>query len=184
MKPSGQTLLYRLWPPGGVGPAACSKLQELFSLDLRSLAVLRIGLALLVLGDLAARATDLRAHYTDFGILPRAALSPFGPASIHALSDSPWFLGTLFLIAALFALALLVGFQTRIACFVSWFLLLSLHGRNPIILQGGDILFRVLFFWSLFLPLGARFSLDALRSGPPAERGQRVCSAASAALIF
>jgi hypothetical protein len=159
-------------------------LHELFGLDLRSLAVLRIGLGLLLLGDLATRAADLRAHYTDFGVLPRAALSPFGPASLHVLGDSPRFQGALFLTAALFALSLLVGFHSRLACFASWFLLLSLHGRNPLILQGGDIFFRVLLFWGIFLPLGARFSLDALRAGPAAPPRHRICSAAGAALLL
>jgi hypothetical protein len=30
------------------------------------------------------------------------------------------------------------------------------------VLQGGDDLLRALLFWSLFLPLGARASVDAL----------------------
>jgi hypothetical protein len=39
-----------------------------------ALAALRIVLALLVLGDLTSRASDLHAHYTGEGVLPRAAL--------------------------------------------------------------------------------------------------------------
>ncbi|MEZ4754666.1 MAG: HTTM domain-containing protein [Bdellovibrionota bacterium] len=41
--------------------------------------------------------------------------------------------------------------------------MISLHGRNPLVIQGGDVLFRVLLFWALFLPLGAYGSIDALR---------------------
>ena len=48
--------------------------EQLFGLDLRSLALFRIGLALLIIIDLIKRSKDLTAHYTDFGILPRAAL--------------------------------------------------------------------------------------------------------------
>src|SRR5215210_7054795 len=51
-----------------------AKVVEVFSADLRSLALFRMVLALLVLADLANRATDLTAHYTDEGILPRTAL--------------------------------------------------------------------------------------------------------------
>jgi len=43
---------------------------------------------------------------------------------------------------------------------ISWFLLISLQNRNPIVLQGGDILLRMLAFWAMFVPLNAYFSLD------------------------
>ena len=48
--------------------------MEIFGADLRSLATFRIVLALLALSDLANRATDLSAHYTDAGIMPRTVL--------------------------------------------------------------------------------------------------------------
>ena len=48
---------------------------SVFRLDVRSLAVFRIGLALTILLDLAIRAQDLGAHYTDAGVVPRALLA-------------------------------------------------------------------------------------------------------------
>ena len=51
-----------------------AKVKELFSIDYGSLAVFRIALALLIIFDLINRARELTAHYTDFGVLPRAAL--------------------------------------------------------------------------------------------------------------
>ena len=51
------------------------KCEEIFGIDLRSLALLRVGLALLVIIDLVQRSFDLKAHYTDLGILPRWALT-------------------------------------------------------------------------------------------------------------
>lgn len=45
----------------------------------------------------------------------------------------------------------------------SWFLLLSLQNRNTLIGQGGDDLLRMLLFWSIFLPWGRFYSLDAQR---------------------
>ena len=53
---------------------ADEKAVELFGADLRSLAAFRVVLASLVLVDLATRATDFYAHYTDTGILPRTVL--------------------------------------------------------------------------------------------------------------
>ncbi len=42
-------------------------------------------------------------------------------------------------------------------------LLVSLHDRNPVLLNGGDVLRRLLLLWAVFLPLGERWSVDARR---------------------
>jgi hypothetical protein len=157
---------------------------DVAGLDLRSLAVYRIGLALILLVDLFIRFGDLRAHYTDEGLLPREALTTADRGlSIHVLSGSAWFEATLFAVAAVAAVALLLGLRTRLATFVSWLLLLSLQSRNPIILQGGDVLLRLLLFWGMFLPLGARWSVDSIAS----RRGDgpsRIVSLAGVALLL
>jgi hypothetical protein len=170
-------------PRTGRRAAVWRGLGEVVSLDLRSLAVFRIGLGLLLLADLAVRAGDMGAHYTDQGVLPREEMSGSAATSLHLLHGSLWFEACLFGVAALFALALVVGFYSRVASFASCFLLVSLHGRNPLVLDGGDVLLRALLFWGMFLPLGARFSLDALRRGglgPP----PRLASVATAALTL
>jgi hypothetical protein len=174
-------------PPAGTAPprglaAGRGKLAELFGLDLRSLAAFRIGLGLLLLADLAVRAGDLSAHYTDDGVLPRSAITSSRYVSLHMLDGSADFQAALFLFAGLCAAALLVGWRTRLATAASWFLLMSLHARNPMVLQGGDNLLRLLLFWAMFLPLGARWSLDARRGGRPP--GAAEVSVASAALIL
>src|SRR3989344_6178869 len=144
-----------------------NKFREMFSIDFRSLALFRVAIALLILFDLGVRSLALAAHYTDFGVLSRDAFElHYGNLSwwsIHLLSGSAWFQATLFLIAAVFAIALLVGWHTRVVMVISWLMLISLQTRNPLVLQGGDILFRLLAFWACFLPLGAKWSLDSLR---------------------
>jgi hypothetical protein len=72
------------------------------------------------------------------------------------------FQAIIFVIAGIFAVMLLVGYRTQLAMIVSWFLLISIHARNPMILQGGDVVFRVILFWMMFLPLGRVWSLDRL----------------------
>ncbi len=84
-----------------------------------------------------------------------------GWTSLHMLCGEVWFQGLLFLLTAAAAGCLLVGYRTRAACAVCVVLLLSLHARNPLVLQCGDTLFRCLLFWCLFLPLGAVWSIDA-----------------------
>jgi hypothetical protein len=133
--------------------------------DVRALAALRIGLGTVLLLDLALRARSLVAFYTDAGVLPRPLLAEQYPVvhrlSIHALSGQAWMQALLFVVAGLADLALVVGYRTRLATVVSLLLLVSLHARNPTVLNAGDVLLRRLLFWSIFLPLGARWSLDA-----------------------
>jgi len=135
-------------------------LLRAFALDLRALAALRIGLGAILLWDVALRAGDLTAHYTDAGVLPRAGRMamerPFCEPwwmSLHMLGGSAWWQGTLFTVAALAATMLLLGYRTKPALFVSWLLLVGVHGRFPLLTQGGDMLLRCMLFWSLFLPL-------------------------------
>lgn len=155
---------------------------DCFSLDVRSLALFRMALALILLCDLGIRAGELTTFHSDAGIVPRSRLTENGYGSIHALSGSVPFETGLFAVHALFALAMLVGYRTRLATFVSCFLLISLHLRNPLVLQGGDALLRVLLFWGIFLPLGAVWSVDA--HSTEARVPKRTLAIGSAALIL
>src|SRR5918998_3871916 len=104
--------------PSGAEPRSVrAVIEHLLGIDIRSLALLRIGAACLLLADLAYRLPDLEAHYTDFGVLPRSTLiEEFGPImghpSLHLMTGSSWGQAGLFLLAAVFALALLVGYRT------------------------------------------------------------------------
>lgn len=133
------------------------RVRRAFAIDFRALAALRIGLGGLLLFDLAKRLPDLQAHYTDLGVLPRAAAPGF---SLYSLSGGTLLPAALFAVAALVAVMLVVGFQTWPATAISWVLLVSLYQRNPLVLDAGDHVLVLLLLWSLFLPLGARASVD------------------------
>ena len=140
-------------------------IRTVFGIDLRALAALRIGTGLLILADLFGRARDVVAFYSDEGTLPRTLLIEKGAESpwcysFHLLSGQPSIQLLLFSIAAVFAVALTLGFHAKSATAASWVLLVSLQYRNPIILQGGDVLLRLLLFWGLFLPWGDRYSVQ------------------------
>jgi hypothetical protein len=156
-----------------------------FVLDLRALALLRMGTAAVVLLDLAIRSTDLEAHYSNLGVLPVGALvehawTPY-QFSLHASSGLWQIQAVLFGLAAVVALALLAGYRTRAATLLSWVLLVSLQNRNPMIGQGGDDLLRMLLFWGFFLPWGRVWSHDARAQPLPASYAY--CSAATVAYI-
>jgi len=162
-----------------------------YPLDLRSLALFRICLGALLIADLLDRSADLSAHYTDAGVLPRAAhralFGGFELWSVHLWFDGARGQALLFGLAAAAALLLLLGRWTPLATLASWLLLASLHHRQPFVLTGGDSLLLLLLFWALFLPLGARWSLDArhgaARGGDGSGDGGVERSAASTALV-
>lgn len=170
--------------------------RQVVELDLRSLATLRFCYGILLFLDALSRRSDLWAHYSDFGVLPRKDLIELAWQqnwfSLHMASGSAGWLNLLFLIQALAAVALMVGWNTRLATFLSWLLLISVHSRNPIVLNGGDIYLRVILFWMLFLPWGQTWSLDA-RAGrtdrrwwmpPLTDDGKGVRSFASVAVTL
>jgi hypothetical protein len=158
--------------------------RDYLSLDLRSLALFRVGLGFLILTDLANRWPDLTAFYSDEGIAPSYLLSKDYPASIHAWFGSPGYQVFLHLLACLFAVGVLVGYKTQLMTLLSWFLLLSSQGRNEAVLHGGDVLLRLLAFWGIFLPLGACFSLDALTRARRLNQRYRFFSAGTIALTL
>ncbi len=145
----------------------------------------RIALAVVLLVDLAIRARFLQANYAASGAMPAPLLAAMPPFySLHGLSGSVAWQALLFAVAALFAVLLLVGWRTRWVAFGCWLLLVSLQYHNVLLLDGGDRMLRMLLLWSLFLPLGARLSLDARRMGRPETSAASVLSPASAALLL
>ena len=160
-------------------------LSSRLGIDTRALAAFRIGLGLILILDLLLRTRNLRTFYTNDGVLPVSVLAERAPTyariSLHALSGAVWFQLLLFSVAIVSGVALVVGYRARIATGVSFALLLSLHARNPYVLTGGDALLQHLTFWSLLLPLGSRWSVDASRR---AQSRERIVSVASAAILI
>ena len=152
-------------------------LRRRLGIDPRALAAFRIALGVVLLADLALRARNLGAFYTDAGALPRAALAEAYPLaarrSLHAVSGEAWAVSLLFLIASVAAAALAVGYRTRVAAAVSLVLLASLQARNPFVLNAGDTLLLQLLGAGLLCPLGARWSVDAVRGGEAGSANQR-----------
>jgi len=161
-------------------------LERAFGTDLRTLALFRAALGGIVLADLALRAVNLRTFYSDFGVMPRdwmVGVNGLWRVSLHAANGEPWFAGLLIGIEALAALAFFLGWRTRLANLLVFILHGSLLNRNILVLFGGDPLIMCLLFWGMFLPLGARFSVDAALGRKPVE-GNTHLSWASAGLLL
>lgn len=167
-----------------------SQVRDILGIDTRALAFLRAGIAIQILRDLAERAPYIADHYSDWGLLPRDILMrTFGNeviACLYMMSGNSAVVAALFIINALLAIALLVGYRTRLVGVLCYVMLLSLEARNPLVTNSGDVLFRMILFWGLFMPLGARWSVDralARRDDEPAEPRTYVSMATIALLV-
>src|SRR3546814_12916920 len=76
-----------------------------------------------------------------------------------------------------------LGWRTRLAAIAPFVLWASLINRNPIVLIGGDLLLCCLLFWAMFLPLAARYSVDAALSTTPPPHANLHVSWASLGIL-
>ncbi|MCU4751534.1 HTTM domain-containing protein [Halobacteria archaeon AArc-curdl1] len=140
-------------------------LHRCVRIDARALALFRVSLALLILADLLLRSRNFTFFYTEHGVVPRSLareLSADYAFSFYHLSTNTTVIAALFVIQALFAIQLLVGYRTTFATVVSFLFVVSLDHHNPLVLSYADVLFRLLMFWAIFVPLGERWSVDAI----------------------
>jgi hypothetical protein len=148
--------------------------EAYFTVDPRSLGLCRIGLGLLLLWDLLRRVPEISIWYSNQGLLPNhTALWRPGAeymfSFFFAASTVQEAACMFFLCALVFAL-FTVGYRTRLMHVLSFACIVSLHSRGIFLENGGDVVLNVLCAWTLFLPLGARFSVDAVLSSLRARR--------------
>lgn len=150
-----------------------SHIYNIFALDKRSLALFRVTMAWATLWDLGNRLRDLETFYTDTGTMPRSlVLSHFTTdywSSLHMFSGSSSGMLVLWIIHAIFAFCMLIGYKTNIATFCTWYMTCSLQTRNIIVFHSGDNVHRMALLWGSLLPLGACFSVDAAFRDKSAE---------------
>jgi predicted DCC family thiol-disulfide oxidoreductase YuxK len=166
-----------------------------FSLDTRSLALFRVLFASVLLVDLFLRSRVLDAFYSNEGLLPNHTLL-WAPLTQHMFSlfftashhDETW---VLMVLCAIAFFCLLVGYRTRLAHVASWIGLVSLDARIVLLENGGDVVMNLLCMWTLFLPLGERFSIDSLlrsmrtrKEHAPAQLNERSAFAAKPADVY
>ncbi len=169
-------------------PRLRQTLLDLFSIDLRTLALTRVVFARIVLVDLLSRLSDLKVFYSDNGVMPRGAVHENLPhswfISLHFLSGRTEVEVLLFAISGTLALLLLLGYKTRLVTFWTWLLFSSLCIRNPFIVHGGDNLLKIMLFWGIFVPWGARYSVDSSFNPAPGALPQKVFSIGAVALLL
>lgn len=158
------------------------------SLDLRSLALFRFALGVVLICDWFTRIAHVNDFYTDKGVLSRSALlGQFGNPlhfSVFNMAGSSLWIYTLCFIALFFYLAFLWGYRTPWATFFSWVFFVSYSARAPMIAHGGDDLIRMALFWMMFLPSNAHFSVDRALGKSNSDLPAGIFNVASFALMI
>lgn len=134
----------------------------------KALALFRIAFSLLLVRDIIYRITLVDLFFTEDGLSPISALA--GQYLVSSTIQSVIFANTTSALVFHFlwlttAISLLFGYRTRTAIFLNFIFIASAQLRNILILNGADTVMRTCSFWILFLPLGARWSLDSRRNG-------------------
>ena len=156
-----------------LGPAITWFKNRYFTIDDRTLALVRIAIGLLLLVDLGKRAAGLSVWYTDDGLLPRDLAETHAPDSWSFF----WLLGSRneaivgFMLCALCYTALAIGYLTPLAAALSIVCACSLQHRSTLLTMGADAVIVLTLWWTLLLPTGRRFSLDALLRKPRGPLG-------------
>jgi predicted DCC family thiol-disulfide oxidoreductase YuxK len=136
------------------------------AVDLRWLGAFRIVFGCLLIADLIRRWTVLRDFYSNDGILPNhfSIFRPLGRDlfSLYHAFSTPKQVHFAFALTLLVFLTYTLGYRTRLFQLLSLLCITSLNARNILVENGGTIVVNLLAFWTIFLPLGKRLSLDAL----------------------
>ncbi len=141
------------------------------SCDPSMAAVLRIGFAALLLVYVSLLAVDSSKWFSDEGVLKADTaqyLYQYRHWSIFfVLPATPQVVQICFAILLLQSCLLMAGCWSRfqIACVFIW--LVSIHHRNPLILDAEDTVFRSLAFLMIFLPLDQAWSIGRVLSRRP-----------------
>ena len=145
-----------------------------FRVDPRSLALFRIAYSTVLLFDLYWRFQVVDYFYTNEGLFPNHTLLWSPPARrmfsfFFMASNRGEALFGMALCGLVFTL-LLVGYRTRLMQVLALICLVSLNSRILLLECGGDVILNLLGVWSVWLPLGRRFSVDAVLASLRARR--------------
>ena len=147
---------------------------QYMTVDARALGFGRIVLSLILLFDLWHRARVLTLFFSNQGLIPNHMMMWRPPTqwmfSFFFILSNPDEVAVGFALCGLIYLALLVGWRTRLMHFLAVLAVMSLHSRVTLLENGGDWMLGELTLWTAFLPLGKRFSLDAVLASLRARR--------------
>ncbi len=157
-------------------------LRRAFALDGRSLACFRIAVGVILVADAALRTRDFSLMFAPDGMFPLDLLRRFYDHDPSAWSlafavDASWWGAAVLALEGLAGVWLACGWATTWATVVAWVAVVSVVRRTMPATNAGDVWLCCLLFWSMFLPLGGTWSVDARRRRSPAAGPEAAATA-------
>lgn len=131
-----------------------------------TLGLVRIAYGALLSVWALSLAPDLITFYATPGLAPASASQPV-PWRLLWVATPSAVVVVVWMLLLVAALALTVGWRTRLASVVALVALSVLHQRNRLVLNSGDDLMRILGIYLMLAPAGLALSLDRIRHGLP-----------------
>tara|TARA_R110002096_G_scaffold206192_10_gene392403 strand:+ start:20040 stop:20945 length:906 start_codon:yes stop_codon:yes gene_type:complete len=133
--------------------------------------LLRIGFSILGLINLGFLALDGTLWFGEHGLLPYVASRTVVEFSTQwtlfaLLPKRDWVVWLAIALLAFHLVALLLGWKSRLQAIAVFVWLVSFQNRNPLILDASDVLFRLLSFFLILMPLGNRWAIDSSSKTP------------------
>jgi len=136
-----------------------------FVFDRRTLGLHRWFLGFYLIFDLFRRTADWLDMFGNRGVLPAHVIlgrpQANGFSIVHGFTHD-WELWALWGMVLFTYVGLLIGWKTKIWQVLTLFWVTGMNGRVLLIENGGYVVQNLLVLWTMFLPLGDRFSVDSL----------------------
>ena len=148
-------------------PSFAQQLRESYlSFDRRTLGFTRIVLGVYLIFDLFHRGRSWVELYSTDGVYPNTQnlWHTQGMFSVFDAFSSTGEVRVLWALMLVTFTCLLLGYRTRLAQVLALFFVTGMNIRLPAIENGGYVVQNLLLLWTCLLPLGDRFSIDALRA--------------------
>ena len=154
-------------PPPPPDPSFLELLRDSYlTFDRRTLGFTRLMLGFFLLTDLFHRGRSWAELYSSEGVLPTdlglSRPQSGGAFTIFLGFSTPGELRVLWAFMFVTFFCLLIGYKTRAMQLLALFLVTGMNGRLLLAENGGYTVQNLLVLWTCFLPLGDRFSLDAM----------------------
>ncbi|MCA1682434.1 MAG: HTTM domain-containing protein [Actinobacteria bacterium] len=130
-----------------------------------TMVVLRMVFGIIALGWTISLAPDLSAFFSTNGLV---ASGPGGAGAwgVLAVFHGDLAVQLLFAVLLVACVALILGYQTRLAALLVFIGITSFERRNPWVFNTGDGLIRLIALYLMLMPAGAAISLDKRLAAP------------------
>ena len=139
-------------------------------------------MGLVVLADQVGRIMQWHAFHSADGLASRELSQEWEGGfvwSVYWLFEHEAWPYIIEVVRTIATVLLIIGVQCRLMALTVFIIVSSAVNYNPIILHGGDRVLMAMLFFSMFLPVGGRYSLEALWHGQDERRTIRSVGSAA-----